>query len=132
MLDSPAEHKPITLVIVEDNTGFQNALIGHLDNTTNLSLLGVAHSGSEALQLPVSLDPDIVLLDLHLPDQFGLQLIQPLLRHWPRAKVIVLSVDDDPRLRQLAQTAGATDFVSKMDAAEQLVPTLERWARRLS
>ena len=86
MDSSPAINSPIPLVLIEDNTGFKDALIGHLGSAGNVRLLGVAHSGDEALALPVALDPDIIVLDLHLPDQFGLQLIQPLLRHWPRAR----------------------------------------------
>lgn len=129
MAQSAPHHKPISLVIVEDNNEFQAALAQHLDGSADVTLAGVAHSSAEALALPVELKPDAVLLDMHLPDGFGLNLIMPLRRLWPGTHIIVLTLDDDPNLRELALTMGARDFVAKMDAAAQLVPVLERCVR---
>jgi DNA-binding NarL/FixJ family response regulator len=113
-------------VLVDDNVGFQRAIAGHLAAQTYLLLIGVAGSAQEALALPSTLTPQIVLLDIHLPDQSGLSLIGPLLRKWPASKIIMLTFDDYPRMRQAAQKAGATDFISKVSAAEELVPAIDR------
>ena len=114
----------ITLVLVDDSLGFQTALTNHLRAQAHLALVQVASSGREALALPPDPAPDIVLLDIHLPDQLGLHLIKPLLAKWPHSKVIILTFDDYPRMRQAALKAGATDFVSKLNAAEQLVAAI--------
>ena len=129
MAQSAPHQKPISLVIVEDNTEFQAALAYHLADSADLTLAGVAHSSAEALALPAELDPDAVLLDMHLPDGIGLDLIRPLRRLWPRTHIIVLTLDDDPNLRELALMMGARDFVSKMNATAQLVPVLEQCVR---
>ena len=129
VLNGMSEPTPVTLVLVDDNLGFQTALVAHLGSAGNFSLLAVARSGREALEFALTPDPDIVLLDMHLPDYFGLGLIKPLLQKWPRAKIIVLTFDDYPRLRQRALAAGAVDFVSKMDAAHQIVTAIRKALR---
>lgn len=118
------DQSAITLVLVDDSVGFQAALADHLRSQVSLVLVGVAGSGREALALPPDPAPDIVLLDIHLPDQLGLHLIQPLLIKWPHTKVIILTFDDYPRMRRAALQAGATDYVSKMNAAELLVTAI--------
>jgi DNA-binding NarL/FixJ family response regulator len=117
---------PITVVLVDDNPGFQAALARHLREFVFLSLVAVAGSGQEALALPASLNPDVVLLDIHLPDGSGLYLIGPLLQRWAPTKVIALSFDDYPRVREAALAAGATAFVSKINAADRLVPAIRK------
>ena len=113
------------LVLVDDSLGFQRAVAGYLAAQFLLELIGVAGSVVEALALADTLAPDVVLLDIHLPDGTGLNLIQPLLQKWPRSKVIMLTFDDYPRMRDAALAAGATAFVSKLNAAEQLLPAIE-------
>jgi DNA-binding NarL/FixJ family response regulator len=125
-LDSEPASPAIRIVLVDDNIGFQRAIAGHLAAQTYLSLIGVAASGQEVLALPSTLAPQIVLLDIHLPDQSGLRLIEPLLRKWPGSKIIMLTFDDYPRMRQAALKAGATDFISKVNAPDELVPAIHR------
>ena len=125
---APLPPKPahIKLLLIEDSTPYQMAVATHLLLSERVAELCVARSGGEALRLPQRLEPDVVLLDIHLPDQSGLELIQPLLERWPRAKIIALSIDDYGPMRRAMLLAGACDFVSKMDAAETLMPALER------
>ena len=77
---------PIRLILVDDNVGFQAALAAYLAAYRDLSLEAQAGSAQDVLVLPAALDPDIVILDIHLPDRFGLDLITLLLEKWPRAK----------------------------------------------
>jgi len=116
----------IKLLMIEDSTPYQMAVASHLLTSERVGELCVARSGEEELRLPRRLEPDVVLLDIHLPDRSGLELVQPLLRRWPHAKVIALSIDDYAPMRRAMMSAGACDFVSKMDAAETLMPALER------
>jgi DNA-binding NarL/FixJ family response regulator len=122
--DTPNRPEIITFVLVDDNRAFQGALAHFFGEMPSLSLVGVASSGQEALELPDSSNPDIVLLDLHLPDRFGLALFAPLRAKWPRTQVIVLTFADQPRFRAAALAAGATDFVSKISAADELLPAM--------
>ena len=121
---SQAAH--VRLVVIDDNPGFKAALAAYLAGYQDLSLQAQAGSAQDVLALPATLDPDIVVLDIHLPDKFGLDLISPLLEKWPRAKIIVLTFDDYPRMRQRAIAAGAAAFISKIDAASQLEPAIRK------
>lgn len=129
MSESAPKTSRVGLVLIDDNPGFQAALADHLSGYADLSLLAKVGSGGEVLALPAALEPDVVLLDMHLPDRFGLDLIAPLLEKWPRAKVIVLTFDDYPRMRQRAIAAGAAAFVSKIDAATELEPAIRNALR---
>jgi DNA-binding NarL/FixJ family response regulator len=116
----------ITLVLVDDSQSFQVALKRYFSELLDISLVAVVSSGQEGLRLPDSLHPDIVLLDLHLPDRFGLTLIAPLRAKWPQTQVIVLTFADHPRHRAAALAAGATDFISKISAADDLLPAIHK------
>src|SRR5438105_14907240 len=84
---------PIKLLLIEDSTRYQVAVASYLLDYEPVEALCVARSGDEALHLPSDLKPDIVLLDVHLPDRSGLQLIEPLRERWPEAPIIALSID---------------------------------------
>src|SRR6185436_508093 len=106
MAAAQTELTTIRILLVDDSAVFRTALARFLTEQTNLQLLGVAGTAREALDIPATLDPDIVLLDLHLPDAFGLSLLAPLAQQWPNAKIIILTSDTYPRLRQRALAAG--------------------------
>ena len=85
MLNSDSHNHPpkITLVLVDDSRSYQLALERYLSELFNIVLVAKAATGHEALRLPDSLQPDIVVLDLYLPDRFGVTLIAPLREKWP-------------------------------------------------
>jgi DNA-binding NarL/FixJ family response regulator len=116
--------EPIEVVLVDDSPDFRGAVARRLAAVPKIALCAMSGSGEEALGLPASVEPDVVLLDLHLPDRFGIDLIGPLLAKWPRIKVIILTFDDYPRLQSAALEAGATAFVSKLNADDELVPAI--------
>ena len=122
--DKHNHSEKITLVLVDDSRSFQLALEHYLSELSDFSFVAKAGSGQEALRLPDSLLPDIVLLDWQLPDRSGLTLIAPLREKWPQTKVIVLTFADGPQHRAAALAAGATNFVSKISAVDDLVPAM--------
>jgi DNA-binding NarL/FixJ family response regulator len=96
-----------------------------------LAIVAVTGSGRQALQLPDSLEPDILLLDLRLPGEHGLNLIAPLAGKWPLAKIIVLTFDDDDWHRKAALARGAADFVSKLNVDPDLISAIWTAVNRL-
>jgi DNA-binding NarL/FixJ family response regulator len=118
--------KVITLVVVDDNPTFRSCLARMFRAEPDLLLLTSVATGQEALDLPAELRPDIVLLDVHLPDSFGISLIGPLIEHWPNCQVIVLTFEDTPAYCSAALAAGATDLVVKSRAAMDLVPSITK------
>ena len=128
-----AERSTISVVLVEDNHRFQQAVADLLAEPppscqTSIVIAGRVNSGQEALALSPAVQPDVVLLDLNLPDSFGLKLIPPLRSKWPCTKIIVLTFSDSARLRLMALAAGAAAFITKAQAPTELVPQILKMA----
>src|SRR5437763_11996760 len=95
-------------------------------------VIGEAGTAADALARVAKLLPDIVLIDIDLPDSGGLLATRQIRAHWPRTKVIVIGNDPAEDYRQAALQAGAIEYVDKLDlvkslpailaAATQLVP----------
>ena len=110
--------------MVEDSENFSRALLQFLAEAGGFTILTVAVSIAAALAFESLIAAELVLLDIHLPDGNGLSLIAPLLLRWPRCKILVLTMEDSPLMRQRALNAGASGFVSKNEATEKLLPTI--------
>ena len=131
MRSTGAQVAPLTIsvVVVEDSVLFQTVLMQLLDNSGDDTLPSFVVSvivgrGDEARKLAPSPAPDVVLLDVNLPDCSGLELIEPLREKWPQAEFVILTFNDYPQIRAQAARAGAAGFVSKTDAYDELVPAI--------
>ena len=116
---------PTRIIVVEDSGIFRAALVDYLNAQPGCVVSGTAHCSAEARALAALPAPDVVTLDLGLPDGGGLHLIGPLLEKWPHTKIIVLSIDDTPRYRDRSLAAGAHGYVNKREAIEQLMPVIQ-------
>ena len=115
----------IQTFVVEDSENFSRALLQLLADAGGFTILTVAVSIAAALAFDNRIAAELALLDIHLPDGNGLSLIAPLLRRWPRCKILVLTMEDSPPMRRRALNAGAGAFVSKHEATEKLLPTID-------
>lgn len=121
---------PITVVIAEDHEVVRQGLKALLRQDPAITVCGEARTGHEAIRLARQLRPDVVLMDLALPDLNGLeatrQITRQITRQLPRTRVLVLSSyhDDESVARALA--AGAAGFITKHSASEELLAALHR------
>jgi DNA-binding NarL/FixJ family response regulator len=115
----------IRIVVVEDSPVFCAALVSYLDNQPGFVVVGTASCSAKALALPAEPAPDVVTLDLGLPDGSGMYLIGHLLEKWPHAKIVVLSIEEAPLFRERSLAAGAHAYVQKREAIDQLVPVIQ-------
>ncbi len=115
---------PLRIFLVDDHSGFLGALAQFLAGDPRIEIVGQANSGTVALQRIAQVSPDLVLLDLSMPDLNGLEVTRQLKRlpHAPR--VIILTIHDLPQYRKAAQAAGADGFVSKAGFGAQLRPLI--------
>jgi DNA-binding NarL/FixJ family response regulator len=119
--------RPVSVLLVDDNPGFLRIAAAFLSRRypTQISVVGTASTGAEAVQRAAELRPDAVLLDVGLGPENGLDLI-PRLRGVPGPVVVVLTVHDSPSYAAAAMAAGADGYVAKARMASELWPALER------
>ncbi len=112
------------VVVADDHELFRRGVIDTLRATDDFQVEGEAASAGETLRLVRHLLPDIVLLDLGLPDRNGLQLIGELHRDCPVSRIVVLTVNEDEAALLRALEAGASGYILKGISADELVRAL--------
>lgn len=99
-----------------------------LDAEPDIEAVGEAPNGERALFEAVELKPDVVLMDLHMPEKGGIEGMPALLQALPTTKVLVLSMQDEPRYVRAAFAAGASGYVLKEAAESDLVAAIRQVA----
>jgi len=118
--------KTIRILLVDDNPMFLGIAKDFLQLQVELSVVGSARSGQEALAQARELKPDVILLDLNMPGQSGLETIPQLKRLLPAAKIIALTMMNREAYAPAALAAGANGFVSKVNMGSDLLPAIWR------
>ena len=89
-------------------------------------VVGSVEDGSALLEAAQRLQPDVIVLDLNLPNGDGLQACRQITQGNPEMKVIVFTAVDDPHVRRRAFEAGASAFVHKLGVADDLLSAVKR------
>lgn len=116
------------VLIVDDHAVVRAGLRSLLDAEDDLEAVGEAGSGRDAIFQARALKPDVVLLDVVMPDQSGLDVLPTLLHEHPESKVLVLSMQDDPQYVRQAFAAGASGYVLKEAADAEVVSAIREVA----
>jgi two-component system, NarL family, response regulator DesR len=115
---------PLTLLIADDNDLFVNALEGLLERESSIRVVARAANGEAAAQLADELGPDVVLMDLSMPNVDGFEATARILEASPGTAVVVLTGSDDPVDRERARRAGAVGYVTKDRILAELIETI--------
>ena len=118
----------IRVLLVDDQTVVRHALRVRFHLEPDLQVVGEASTGSEALTLAQTLTPDVVLMDIEMPDMDGIEATAALRRVVPQSAVVILSIHDDAQTRGRAQAAGAVAFVEKRGATDSLLSAIRQAA----
>jgi DNA-binding NarL/FixJ family response regulator len=110
----------IRVLLVDDQAVVRRALRVRFQLESDLEVVGEAHTGIEAL----TLSPDVVLMDIQMPELDGIQASAALHRVIPQSAVVILSIYDDSQTRGRAQAAGAVAFVEKHGATAALLSAI--------
>jgi len=120
---------PIQVLLVDDHPVVRSGICGLLDVADDIEVIAEASNGEEALQLVEQTHPDVLLLDMVLPDIQGTQLAQQIIQLYPEVKILVLSAYDDPvYIRELLEL-GAAGYLMKEEAPEVIVEAVRGVAR---
>lgn len=104
----------IRVLVVDDSAFFRNALKRMLSQDPDITIVGVARDGEEALELSRTLDPDVITLDVEMPKLDGLATLQALMAEKPRPVIMVSSLTVEGAEATLkAMELGALDFIPK-------------------
>lgn len=113
-----------TCLVVEDHAQLRQMLCEWLQiSFPEVAFIG-AESGEAALELAERLDPEALLVDLHLPGIGGIEVTRRVKRRRPQAFVVIHTIHDDPAFRSDAAAAGADAFVPKNRTASELFAVL--------
>jgi DNA-binding NarL/FixJ family response regulator len=107
------EHEAIGVLIADDSVEFRAGMRGLLAAQPDLLVVGEAGSGSAALDLAARLMPDVVLMDLHMPDLHGIEATRRLVATSPHIGVLVVTMFEDDESVFAAMRAGARGYLLK-------------------
>jgi DNA-binding NarL/FixJ family response regulator len=114
----------IKLLLVDDHTIFREGLRALLELEPDFTVVGEASRGEESLTAAAEETPDVILLDLHLPDGSGADFCHNLLLAYPKAKVLILSAYDADQEVATALISGASGYVLKTVNGERLAENI--------
>ncbi len=114
--------KQIRVVIVDDHDDFRRVVHDFLDRLPNISVVGEASDGADAIVKVEALRPDVVLMDIAMPNTTGLEATRVIKKRWPATRVMIATMHDNPIYRLQALEAKADAFILKTS----LKPALER------
>lgn len=115
----------IRLLLVDDHDAFLNAAERHLRRVEHVAIVGRGRNGIEAVALADELKPDLVVLDLAMPEMGGLQATRLIKAQDDPPYVVIASHFDDVEHREHAQRAGADAFISKLNYIAELLPVID-------
>lgn len=116
---------PVRILLVDDNLTFVSAVRQFLDFLPGVEVVGNARNAQEALDAGSLLQPDLVLLDVAMPDMNGLDVAR-LMGAWPRPPhIMLLAMHDSHAYAQAAASVGAVGLACKSDFVLQLLPVIE-------
>jgi DNA-binding NarL/FixJ family response regulator len=114
----------IKVLVADDDRLFVESLRELIDRQPELEVVGAASNGLEAIDLADTLDPEAVVIDLHMPLLDGVTVVSRLRRDHPNLCLIVLTGDADVELHRAASDAGADAVLEKSELAQGLIDRL--------
>ena len=120
---------PIRVLVVDDHAVFCDGLATMLRIEPDIEVVGKGGSVAEAIQSARILHPDVVLLDVHMPDGSGVEAAARIKQERPQTQGVILTSDEDETVLRAAVQAGVTGYLSKHEPAAQVIQTVRSAAR---
>ncbi len=114
----------ISIILADDHKIIRDGLKSLLDKQPNMSVAGEAENGRRAVQLAIECQPDVIVMDITMPDMNGMEAAQQLSRELPNSKIIALSMHSDKRFVAGMLKAGAAGYLLKNSAFDELIDAI--------
>ncbi len=121
-----AEGEKTRVLIVDDIAETRENIRKLLQFETDIEVIGVARTGREAIQIAQETSPDVVLMDINMPDMDGIAATETIRQKIPYVKVVMLSVQGEQNYMRRAMLVGASDFLTKPPMADELTSAIRR------
>ena len=118
--------KEYNVLIVDDQDETRKNIARLLQFENDINVVGTARTGMDAIKQTVSLDPDVVLMDINMPDMDGIEATERIQEQAPVSQIVILSVQGDTNYMRRAMLAGARDFITKPPKSDELVTVIRR------
>ena len=116
----------IRVLIVDDIAETRENVRKLLQFEADVDVVGTARSGREGIQFAQEMDPDVVLMDINMPDIDGISATEEIRQRSPHIQVVILSVQGDQNYMRRAMLAGARDFLTKPPMGDELISAIKR------
>lgn len=116
----------IRVLIVDDVSETRENVKKLLQFESDVEVVGIARSGKEAIQASQDLNPDVVLMDINMPDMDGIAATEAIRAKQQAVQVVILSVQSDQNYMRRAMLAGARDFLTKPPMGDELISAIRR------
>jgi len=113
--------EPVRVLVVDDHALFRRGIVTVLTNQENINVVGEAVNGLEAIEKAEELAPDVIVMDLNMPQCSGLEATQALQAKMPQVSILVLTVSENEADLFAAIKFGATGYILKNTEPEELV-----------
>jgi DNA-binding NarL/FixJ family response regulator len=117
---------PYSIVLADDHALVRQGLRRILEGTEDLEVVGEVNDGLELLQLLTRLTPQMVILDIFMPNLRGIEAITEIKTMYPEVKVLILTMHRDKEYLYLALSAGAKGYLLKEDAPKELFAAIAK------
>lgn len=121
-----ADGDKIRVLIVDDVSDTRENVRKLLTFESDIEVVAAARTGKEAIQLAQESNPDVVLMDINMPDMDGIAATEQIRQKLPSVQVVILSIQNDQNYMRKAMVVGARDFLTKPPNPDELVAAIRR------
>lgn len=121
-----SDGEKISVVIVDDIAETRENIRKLLQFEPNVEVVGIGRTGEEAIRVSHETRPDVVLMDINMPDMDGITATERIRAKLPATQIVILSVQSDSNYMRQAMLAGARDFLTKPPDLDELISAIQR------
>jgi PAS domain S-box-containing protein len=120
----------IRILLADDHAVMRDGLTRILQNQSDLVVVAQAENGLEAVQMADQISPDVILMDITMPELDGIAATEKILKKHPWVRIIGLSMHDDPSTEERMRRAGAWDYIYKASSSDVIVQAIRGSVKR--
>ena len=116
----------IKVLIVDDIAETRENIRKLLQFEADFEIVGAARNGQEGIDLAKELQPDVILMDINMPDMDGITATETIREEVPHSQIVILTIQSDPNYMRRAMLAGARDFLTKPPSVDEMIGAIRR------